>query len=87
MSDNSRGATCTSNSRSAQYTFANEAFEHYEIAAYKALLTLADAAGVQAASSDLRQSLAEEERMAEWIDSDIRDITMSDLAREERRAA
>ncbi len=68
-------------------TFANEAFEHYEIAAYKALLTLAEAAGVPSASADLQQSLTEEERMAQWIDSNIRDITLSYIAQEERRAA
>ena len=68
-------------------TFANDAFEHYEIAVYKALLTLAEVAGVESTSADLRQSLSEEERMAEWIDSNIRDITLSYIAKEERRAA
>jgi ferritin-like metal-binding protein YciE len=68
-------------------TFANEAFEHYEIAAYKSLLTLADRAGATAAAGELRQSLSEEERMAQWIDDNIAEVTLSYLAKEERQAA
>jgi ferritin-like metal-binding protein YciE len=48
-------------------TLANYAFEHYEIASYQALLTLAEAAGHSAGPSPLRQSLQEEQRMAQWI--------------------
>jgi ferritin-like metal-binding protein YciE len=48
-------------------TFANFAFEHYEIASYKALLTLADLAGHDAGRSALESSLREEEEMAAWI--------------------
>jgi ferritin-like metal-binding protein YciE len=48
-------------------TIANYAFEHYEIASYRSLLTLADAAGHSAANSALQQSLKEEEAMASWI--------------------
>lgn len=47
-------------------SLANYAFEHFEIATYKSLLTLADIAGHAAAPAALRQSLAEEERMAQW---------------------
>jgi|SRR5689334_21081747 len=68
-------------------TFANDAFEHYEIAAYKSLLTLADRAGATASTASLRQSLAEEEQMAQWIDDNIADVTLSYLAKEERQAA
>jgi ferritin-like metal-binding protein YciE len=68
-------------------TFANNAFEHYEIAAYKSLLTLADRAGATAATAQLRQSLGEEERMAQWIDDNVADVTLTYLAREERQAA
>jgi len=52
-------------------TFANYAFEHYEIAAYKALLEVADAAGDGQAPALLRQSLDEEQRMAQWIDQNL----------------
>jgi ferritin-like metal-binding protein YciE len=52
-------------------TFANYAFEHYEIATYNALLEMARAAGDTAAPRLLQQSLDEERRMAEWIDSNL----------------
>jgi len=68
-------------------TFANNAFEHYEIAAYKSLLTLADRAGATAAKSQLQESLDEEERMAQWIGDNIGEVTLSYLAHEEREAA
>ncbi|MBW0003865.1 MAG: ferritin-like domain-containing protein [Hyphomicrobiales bacterium] len=65
-------------------TFANEAFEHYEIAAYKSLLTLCDKAGVRMAAEPLRQSLREEEQMADWIDVHIEEVTLDYLANAER---
>jgi ferritin-like metal-binding protein YciE len=68
-------------------TFANEAFENFEIAAYKSLLTLCGAAGVDAAKMPLEQSLKEEQRMASWIDSNVEKITMEYLRHEERQAA
>ncbi len=52
-------------------TFANYAFEHFEIASYKALLVMADAAGDSRAPQLLNQSLAEEVGMAEWIDQNL----------------
>lgn len=65
-------------------TFANFAFEHYEMAAYKALLVLAEATGHTTALAGLRQSLQEEEAMARWIDEHIRPTTLRFL---ERKAA
>lgn len=56
-------------------TMANFAFEHYEIAGYKALLTLADTVGHTPAKAALTTSLKEEEAMAQWIDSHIADTT------------
>ena len=64
-------------------TLANFAFEHYEMAAYKSLLTLADVTGHSAAQSALKQSLAEEEAMARWIDERIADTTRKFLSRSE----
>jgi ferritin-like metal-binding protein YciE len=52
-------------------SLANYAFEHYEIASYKALLEMADAAGDGQAPALLRQSLDEEVRMAQWIDQHL----------------
>jgi ferritin-like metal-binding protein YciE len=62
-------------------TFANEAFEHYEIAAYKSLLTLCGQAGLDGLQPALRQSLAEEQRMAAWLDEHVEEVTLSYLAK------
>ena len=64
-------------------TFANFALEHYEIAAYKSLLTLADITGHSAAASALKQSLAEEEAMARWIDEHLAETTRMFVSRSE----
>ena len=52
-------------------TFANYAFEHFEIASYKGLLEMADAAGDGQAPQLLRMILDEEVRMAQWIDQHL----------------
>jgi ferritin-like metal-binding protein YciE len=57
-------------------TFANYAFEHYEIASYQSLLALADAMGHSAAKSALQASLREEQAMAEWIGQHIAATTL-----------
>lgn len=54
---------------------ANYAFEHYEIAAYKSLLTLADLAGHTTAQAPLDLSLREEERMAQWCHDNLDKVT------------
>lgn len=56
-------------------TFANHAFENYEIAAYTSLITMAQASGYEDAVPLLRESLAEEERMAEWLRAEVEPIT------------
>lgn len=57
-------------------SFANYAFEHYEMAAYKGLITLAEATWHTGALSGLQQSLREEEAMARWIDEHIKPTTL-----------
>jgi len=57
-------------------SFANFAFENFEIAAYKSLITLATEAGNSNASSVLRQNLDEELAMASWLDSNIEAVTL-----------
>lgn len=57
-------------------TFANYAFEHYEMAAYMSLLALADSLGHSAGMSALQTSLGEEKAMAEWIEQHIRPTTL-----------
>jgi ferritin-like metal-binding protein YciE len=56
-------------------TFANFAFEHYEIASYVSLLTLADIVGHGPARSALSESLKEERAMAQWIADHIEATT------------
>ena len=56
-------------------SFANYAFEHFEIAAYKSLLVLADDGGFSAATPLLQHSLGEEESMAEWIGESLPMVT------------
>ena len=61
--------------------FAIYAFERYETASYKALLTVADEAGHSAANSALGQSLREEQAMAQWIEDHIKPTTLRFLER------
>ncbi len=62
-------------------TFANYAFEHFEIASYKSLLALTDASGQSNAATALTQSLREEEDMAQWIDAHLADTTLRFMQR------
>lgn len=57
-------------------SFANFAFENYEIAAYKSLLALARQTGNVAAGDLLAQNLDEEVAMAEWIEQNIESVTL-----------
>lgn len=56
-------------------SFANYAFEHFEIAAYKSLLVMAEDGGFAKAMPLLKQSLGEEEAMARWIDEHLPVVT------------
>lgn len=56
-------------------SFANYAFEHFEIASYKSLITLAEDFGFGGTTAALQQSLREEENMAAWIDEALPQIT------------
>ena len=62
-------------------TFANFAFEHYEIASYSSLLTLAELAGHSAGRSALETSLREEKEMAAWIADHLAATTRRFVAR------
>jgi ferritin-like metal-binding protein YciE len=64
-------------------TLANFAFEHYEIAAYKSLIAMAEAAGHNQGLAAARASLKEEETMAIWIDEHIVPTTLQFLSRSE----
>jgi ferritin-like metal-binding protein YciE len=68
-------------------TFADNAFENYEIAAYKSLLALCGNSGLESARVLLQQSLQEEERMAGWVAAHVEKITLDYVNREQRKAA
>ena len=61
---------------------ANHAYEHYEIGAYRSLIVLAEMVGDAAALPRLRESLAEEERMAQWAGEQIEPVTRQFAGRE-----
>lgn len=61
-------------------TFANYAFEHYEIAAYKSLIALSETVTGNGVTSLLRQTLSEEEQMAQWIGDHVGLVTAQYLA-------
>ena len=61
-------------------TFANNAFENFEIAAYKSLLEMCKEADAQFAREPLLLSLKEEQAMANWIDQNVEKVTRQFLA-------
>ena len=56
-------------------SFANYAFEHFEIASYTSLLVMAEDGGFAQATSLLQQSLGEEQSMAQWIAESLPMVT------------
>lgn len=62
-------------------TLANYMFEHFEIAAYKSLITMAEYLGDAKAVVAAKESLGEEERMAAWFDEHIAPTTATFLER------
>lgn len=67
-------------------SFASAALESYEIAAYNALLFLAEQAGIRVKTT-LEESLREEERMLEWLNKNLEAVTLEFLKKEEKAAA
>lgn len=63
-------------------SLANYAFEHYEIASYRALIEMAQQAGDQQGTSLLQESLKEEEAMAEWAGRTLPEVVHTYLGRE-----
>jgi len=63
-----------------------DAFENFEIAAYKSLLALCGKAGVDSARAPLEAPL-NEKRMAAWVASNVEKVTLDYVSREQRRAA
>ena len=65
-------------------SFANFAFENYEAASYKSLITIAEAGGFENALPSLQHTLDEELAMARFCDENLPALTRMYL---ERRAA
>jgi ferritin-like metal-binding protein YciE len=57
-------------------SLANFAFENFELAAYTSLVTLADSGGFSDAKAALLENLSEERAMAEWLESNLPDVTL-----------
>lgn len=64
-------------------SFANFAFENYEIAAYQSLITMGSHGGYTAAVDGLRSNLQEETAMARWLDENLEKLTLKFVARRE----
>ncbi len=62
-------------------SFANFAFENYEIAAYKSLITVGAHGGFSSAVETLTKSLHEEIDMARWLDENLERVTLKYVAR------
>jgi ferritin-like metal-binding protein YciE len=56
-------------------SFANFAFENFEIAAYNSLIVIAEAGGYNAGSNGLKANLAEEKAMAFWLEQNLAAVT------------
>ena len=65
-------------------TFANNAFENFEAAAYRSLIAMAEFTGNQRFIPALRQNLEEDQRMAQWIADNVETITRKYMEREAR---
>jgi len=68
-------------------TFANNAFENYEIAAYESLLAMCSAAGADNCKPALEANLREEIAMAEWIAKNVGKVTEQYLQKQMKSAA
>lgn len=65
----------------------NYAFEHFEIANYRALIAGAEAAGKPEIARILKQSLDEELEMAAWLEQRLPQVTQTYLTRRESMSA
>ena len=62
-------------------TFARVSLEHYEIASYKSLIAMAEACNARSVAEVCQQNLREEEAMAQFLDSNIEQVTRTYLAK------
>ncbi len=64
-------------------TFASYAFEHFEIASYRSLIVMAEAAGEPEIARTCETILRQEESMARWIGDHLEETTRQFMARAE----
>jgi len=57
-------------------SFANFAFENFEMAAYKSLIAIGDHGGFPGLVPALRANLDEEIAMAQWLDDNLKAVTL-----------
>jgi ferritin-like metal-binding protein YciE len=62
-------------------SFANLAFENYEIAAYTSLIALGEVNGATQALGLLEKTLREEQDMAKWVADHLKSVTLTFLER------
>jgi ferritin-like metal-binding protein YciE len=62
-------------------SFANLAFENYEIAAYTSLIALGEANGATRVLGLLEETLREEQDMAKWVADHLKSLTLTFLER------
>jgi ferritin-like metal-binding protein YciE len=60
-------------------SFAGYAFEHFEIASYRALMVIARAAGEARVEQMAQQILGQEEEMARWLEQHLPEIVSQHL--------
>lgn len=65
-------------------TFANNAFENFEIAAYKSLLAMCGPAGAESCKPLLEANLREEQQMADWLAANVAKVTMQYVQKQVR---
>jgi len=65
-------------------SFANFAFENFEIAAYRSLITVAEYSDFAALATPLKANLEEEVAMAKWLEDNIVSVTTKYLALREQ---
>jgi ferritin-like metal-binding protein YciE len=80
-------AHATADDEILKNTFANNAFENYEIAAYTSLLAMCGPAGADNCKAALEANLREEEAMADWIQANVVKVTAAYLQKQSRAAA
>lgn len=61
-------------------SFANFAFENFEIAAYRSLITVAEYVGLPALATPLKANLEEELAMAKWLEDNLASVTTKYVA-------